>query len=115
MVDENNKLQLRKKLEDRREEIFRVRKNLLESQQELEPPEIEPEEAAVKDEISLELDKLDERERQEIEDIDWALRKLETGSYGLCESCGREISENRLNALPWTRTCKSCAGLQPEG
>ena len=114
-MDENKKPVYRKKLEQRREEIFRVRRELIESRRELSQPEIEPEETAAKEKIMLGLESLDEREKQEIEDIDWALRKLETGSYGLCESCGREISDKRLDALPWTRSCKSCADSGEEG
>ncbi|MGH7948769.1 MAG: TraR/DksA family transcriptional regulator, partial [Candidatus Binataceae bacterium] len=30
------------------------------------------------------------------------------GSYGVCESCGLEIAEARLDALPFTRLCRDC-------
>ncbi|HVV75290.1 MAG TPA: TraR/DksA C4-type zinc finger protein [Mycobacteriales bacterium] len=42
-------------------------------------------------------------------DIDGALERLESGSYGVCESCGGEISSERLDARPTVRTCISCA------
>jgi DnaK suppressor protein len=42
-------------------------------------------------------------------DIDRALEKLETGSYGSCDNCGRAISEARLDALPATALCLDCA------
>lgn len=41
----------------------------------------------------------------EIEDLDRALKKLDEGTYGLCEACGEEISADRLAALPGTRFC----------
>ena len=35
-----------------------------------------------------------------IADIDAALAKLETGTYGFCETCGEQIRSDRLEALP---------------
>lgn len=37
-----------------------------------------------------------------------ALRRLETGTYGLCESCGRPIRKGRLQAFPRATLCISC-------
>ncbi len=36
--------------------------------------------------------------------------RLEAGTYGVCVVCGNEISPARLDALPATSTCVSCAG-----
>lgn len=41
-------------------------------------------------------------------DINSALSKIESGSYGICESCGNAIEEDRLEANPAARTCKDC-------
>ena len=41
----------------------------------------------------------------ELKDIDDALRRLEEGSYGICEECGKPIDEARLEAVPWARYC----------
>jgi RNA polymerase-binding transcription factor DksA len=38
-----------------------------------------------------------------------ALRRLENGSYGLCDKCREEISEARLDVLPAATTCINCA------
>lgn len=38
-----------------------------------------------------------------------ALRRIAQGSYGQCMRCGEEIPEARLNVLPWTPHCRSCA------
>jgi DnaK suppressor protein len=51
---------------------------------------------------------LSDRERQKIKEIDEALERLDDGSYGECESCGLEIAEARLDALPFTRLCRDC-------
>ena len=44
-----------------------------------------------------------------IADIDRALAKLDAGSYGLCDMCGGEIAEARLEALPASSLCIDCA------
>lgn len=48
--------------------------------------------------------------RQEIEKLDEALRKLDEGTYGVCSSCGEEIDEGRLNAVPFAEYCLRCKG-----
>ena len=40
--------------------------------------------------------------------IDGALRKIEEGSYGICESCGKQISFKRLKAVPYAELCLKC-------
>jgi len=47
--------------------------------------------------------------RENLQDIDAALGKIEQGTYGLCESCGRPIAEARLEAMPAARLCIACA------
>ena len=37
-----------------------------------------------------------------------ALARIETGTYGICENCGREIDADRLDALPAVRLCLAC-------
>ena len=41
----------------------------------------------------------------ELRDIDDALRRLDDGTYGICEECGKPIDEARLEAVPWARYC----------
>ena len=48
----------------------------------------------------------------EIGDLDAALRKIDEGTYGTCEICGREIEPERLEAMPGTRTCFEHAGAR---
>jgi len=50
--------------------------------------------------------------RSTLSDIEKALQKLDDGSYGVCERCGKLIAEDRLEAMPATALCISCASLQ---
>jgi len=34
-----------------------------------------------------------------------ALQRIENGTYGQCEDCGRQIGDARLNSLQWARYC----------
>jgi RNA polymerase-binding transcription factor DksA len=39
-------------------------------------------------------------------EIDQALRRIEEGTYGVCEVTGKPIPEDRLEAVPWARYAK---------
>ena len=40
--------------------------------------------------------------------VDLALEKIKQGKYGICEKCGKEISEERLGVIPETKICGQC-------
>jgi DnaK suppressor protein len=44
-----------------------------------------------------------------------ALRRIDAGTYGVCEVCGVEIIEERLDALPDVRTCVKCSDQRSAG
>lgn len=44
-----------------------------------------------------------------IEQIKAALKRIEEGEYGVCESCGERIATERLLILPETTFCVKCA------
>lgn len=48
--------------------------------------------------------------RQELQQVTSALQRIAAGEYGKCSQCGTAISAQRLQALPQTGTCISCAG-----
>jgi RNA polymerase-binding transcription factor DksA len=48
---------------------------------------------------------LEEGAQQTVSEIDAALVRIEDGTYGVCEICGKSIGEERLAAIPWTRHC----------
>jgi DnaK suppressor protein len=43
-----------------------------------------------------------------LKDIDEALERLDEGTYGICEECGEEIGEKRLQAIPFALYCLEC-------
>lgn len=45
----------------------------------------------------------------EIRQVHAALQRIVAGSYGTCTRCGEDITEARLDTLPWTPLCRSCA------
>lgn len=68
-------------------------------------PAAEPNEAADK------IEELDERSEEvttlsaRLVDVRRALQSFDEGAYGVCEVCGKEIEEARLEANPAARTC----------
>jgi len=51
---------------------------------------------------------LSDAEREQLPQIDDALRRIRKGEYGLCQMCQKEIGKKRLNVLPWTPYCIDC-------
>lgn len=49
-----------------------------------------------------------ENSRDLLEKVDRALEKIDAGTYGVCESCGKPIEAARLKALPHALLCISC-------
>ncbi len=46
--------------------------------------------------------------RSNLDEVDRALARLDDGTYGACERCGRRIDPERLEALPWATMCIDC-------
>ena len=49
-----------------------------------------------------------DRERKLINKIKEAIERIDAGEFGICESCGEDISEGRLKARPVTTLCIDC-------
>ena len=54
------------------------------------------------------LTRLEGRERHQLDEIQSAQARLESGGFGVCEHCGDAIPVLRLRALPWARCCLIC-------
>jgi len=50
-----------------------------------------------------------ERYQQRLDDIEHALDRMQQGTFGRCNKCGKAIGQARLEALPFTSTCIACA------
>ncbi len=51
---------------------------------------------------------LEENSEQVLQQIEDALKRIDDGTFGLCTRCGREITEERLEARPWATLCIDC-------
>jgi RNA polymerase-binding transcription factor DksA len=54
--------------------------------------------------------RLDGSIRDELDQIDRALARLDAGDYGRCEQCRQAIADERLELIPYTDRCAACAG-----
>lgn len=67
------------------------------------------EELAVERETDEVLQSLGNNAAAEITRIDAALKRIEEAEFGFCMTCGDQISEERLELLPYTPFCRKCA------
>jgi len=51
---------------------------------------------------------LEENSAQVLQQIEEALARIDSGTFGTCTRCGREIAEERLEARPWAALCIDC-------
>lgn len=58
------------------------------------------------------VDSMLQQTRQHLVEIDAAMERVAAGTYGTCESCGRQISQARLEARPVARLCIACASAK---
>ncbi len=57
---------------------------------------------------------LTNRSNDELGEIEDALDRIKSGTYGQCESCGCAILEERLEYMPWAARCVECQRLDDE-
>ncbi len=48
------------------------------------------------------------REEQHLIQIETALLRISGGTFGTCQTCGKPIAPERLEALPWANDCVDC-------
>jgi len=75
-------------------------------------PEVDRDEEANADEIDMYENNLaaDEAMKVELEKIEKALAAMDTGTYGFCANCQKEIPLERLRAYPQADSCLDCDG-----
>ena len=67
---------------------------------------------------SFELEKrlaLEKQIRDQLDEVEHALRKFEKGTYGLCDNCGQPIAPARLEVLPQASLCMNCKAKNEKG
>jgi RNA polymerase-binding transcription factor len=63
--------------------------------------------------LEHELDEtLEENSSNVLAEIDAALDRVESGTFGICANCGSEIPAERLEAVPWATLCIDCKRLE---
>ena len=106
-------LRFKKVLEIQRDELLGNAQKTITGEIHLDPDDFPDEIDAASSEMNLAFQgRLRERERGLIVKIQQALRKIEEGVYGECESCGEEISLKRIEARPMAELCIDCKAEQ---
>ncbi|MGI9411769.1 MAG: TraR/DksA family transcriptional regulator [Hyphomicrobiaceae bacterium] len=72
-------------------------------------PDPDWEENATESEMDEVLEGLGQAGAEEMQAIYAALTRIKSGTYGICVRCGEDISDARLDVLPHTSVCKTCA------
>ena len=55
------------------------------------------------------------KQKKELEEINEALKKIEEGTYGICEMCEDPIQEERLKIKPFAKYCIICREIIEKG
>jgi DnaK suppressor protein len=110
-------------LAEQRAELLAERASYLEQAEELRleaealAEDMEPgdtqfdEESGEGDTLNVERERdlaLSAQARAAVDEVDRALAKMDAGTYGVCERCGRPIPRARLKALPYASLCVAC-------
>ena len=98
---------IRKTLLDMRDDLMKTVRNqqISESMQNDIGDSVDEASRSIERELLFELS---DNERVTLEMIEAALRKIDKGTYGVCEQCGKPIIKARLDALPYARYCMAC-------
>lgn len=102
--------QVKKRLEKKKSELLERLQRTGDSLRRADnPPEKDFAEQATERENDDVLEALQHGSKQELLKINKALARIEQGAYFECSNCGEDIPEERLEAVPFTVLCVSCA------
>jgi len=108
-MNKKEKDDFRKKLADKKETIIRKLTDTITESKEMESNVaqdlVDKAETSYTKEFLL---SLSDGEREQLLLIDEALKRLEHGLFGVCQTCQAEIGGKRLQAIPWTPYCINC-------
>lgn len=101
---------IRKLLVERRTSLLaRHRDGVERVEEELDTREIEDIDRSAEHWDARVMSTLGDSEVRELARITAAIRRIDGGTFGLCELCERKIESARLDAVPTTTTCIDCA------
>jgi DnaK suppressor protein len=109
MLNRDTINQLGERLRTRKKDLLDRLQITAETWSELHERQIELEEQAANESLAAGFAGLEEQVVLELGRIEKALRKIKDQRYGLCESCGRQIKAERLQAMPDAEKCMRCA------
>lgn len=95
--------QLKSRLEELGGRLHRIEDHLQ------QPPDPDWNDNAIEAEMDEVLEGLGQAGATEINAINAALQRISKGTYGVCVRCGNKIAEERLDTLPQTSVCRTCA------
>ncbi len=108
-------------LDDERERLLRVERDLAENSRQAKDS---LESFSDSDDVPADIAaQASEREKDQImgqsvhqtlNQIEMALERVEDGTFGVCEMCGTDIPEQRLERIPWVATCVDCQRMIEE-
>jgi len=108
-MDKSQLDKFKEALEAKREEIIRRAEQTLRQDMALDADDFPDEMDLASSEYYQSFEfRLRGREKSHLAKLDLALRKLEEGTFGICESCGEPIRRKRLEPRPETRPCNQC-------
>lgn len=117
LMDAEKATALRERLLERKRKLWQevrdqIKTGLGESYQDLMSTVRDNEDQALANLLEETKFSLIEPKRQELMAIEEALTRLENGTYGICENCGKAIEPRRLEILPQTTLCRDCQALR---
>jgi len=115
MVADTKLLTIKKKLMKQRQDLLTEAEHTLTSKISAEKESFpDPTDQAVAELDNNFVLRLRGREQKLLKKIDEAISRIDSGQYGVCESCGGQISVKRLEARPVTTLCIECKTRQEE-
>ena len=112
---DNKLLAIKKKLEKQKADLLSEAEHTLNNKLSKEKESFpDPTDQAVAELDNNFLLRLRGREQKLLKKIEEAISRIDSGTYGICESCGEKISIKRLEARPVTTLCIDCKTRQEE-
>lgn len=103
---EEEQTRLEELIEDYQRDLEEAR--LAESSSDRSPDPGNAEASSMKLEYAKELS-IEQNSIDLLSKVNRALERIEAGTYGICESCGKAIPVERLDVLPYSTVCVECA------